>query len=246
MFAVCIGKINSKSNFNGFYLGIDASLVRYGGTVENRVDNDITSISNNGYVYQYQISYETKGGISDLTPKLQMSAGYGTIFKDGSNSPLYFGGEIFADTAPMKDEYYVNGLLGGGTVYTIQSSVESDYSFGGALKLGLQVMPHFMFYALLGVELGNFRYKFYSTDIGDYSFDKNQFGFKTGIGIEQMLSKKLSLKIQYSFTDYAGFNNTTSRVLRDQPRYKQILNSYDAVNINRSAITVGLVYHFTT
>jgi opacity protein-like surface antigen len=158
-----------------------------------------------------------------------------------------------------------------GTVDLYSSvDVKSDWSYGAALKLGYLVTPKTMIYLLLGAEYSKFKVDVNHTgiepfiitdpsldldmrDITDsYSYEENKVAFVPGIGIETMLTDKLSLKAEYTYADYGDLDTQhhdatyESSTTVDSTVYDTEVNvhSEDKVDLKRGLFSLGLAYHF--
>lgn len=105
--------------------------------------------------------------------------------------------------------------------------LKSDFSYGAALKFGYLITPKTMFYILAGIEHTKFDVDVnHSFAAGHsqtpdttptsnwsrgysyhYGFDENKWAFVPGVGIETMLTDKLSLSAQYTYADYGNISH---------------------------------------
>lgn len=105
--------------------------------------------------------------------------------------------------------------------------LKSDWSYGGALKFGYLITPKTMFYLLAGIEHTKFDVDVNHDFAAGYSqtpdttptsswsrgysyhygFDESKWAFVPGIGIETMLTDKLSLSAQYTYADYGNVSH---------------------------------------
>ena len=112
-----------------------------------------------------------------------------------------------------------------------------------------------MIYLLAGIENSRFKADVSHPDLGgeinirdSYSFSANKWVFVSGIGIETMLSDKVSLKAEYTYADYGTFDSSHSKQL--SPSVGALIPttyyecSSDKINLNRGLFTLGLSYHF--
>jgi opacity protein-like surface antigen len=145
--------------------------------------------------------------------------------------------------------------------------VKSDWSYGAALKLGYVVTPKTMIYVLLGAEYSKFKVdashslddatEFPTTDVDfggltdSYSYDENKVAFVPGVGIETMLTDKLSLKAEYTYADYGSIVSKTHEGsyevdVTDPTIVTANVNTHaeDKVDLKRGLFSLGLAYHF--
>lgn len=251
--------------FDGFVVGVDAGMQHLNGNVQDSTGYT-TDVYNNdrlvGTTYTDTPTLNTDIGDNVLGGGI--FAGYGKVF----NQSYYIGGEIYARYAHNTTNTNVDSDIvfldeGDAIDYGFLSTsinVNSDWSYGAALKLGYLVTPKTMIYLLAGVEYSKFSLDVNHTLSSEegpassfsysYSFDNNKLAFVPGVGIETMLTDKLSLKAEYTYVDYGKFshNNNSSSLISNpsEPSSFAILNnpSEDQVDIKRGLFTLGLAYRF--
>jgi opacity protein-like surface antigen len=217
------------SLLNGWYMGIGPELTALTGQVKvKRLD------------MRYNSTEENSPCISSYYPGIQIFGGYGNNYRQ-----WYVGSELFADYSPVKSEHTNDG---GNVIYQTLWKLRSDFSYGAALRGGYMLSPRLMIYALLGADLTQFRINSYK---GDYyhiaKFDaspqktKDIIGFMPGIGIESMLYKNLSVRMQYTYTLYRSitdsyliYENGSTYMNPFEDKYKPAI----------SAFSLLLSYHF--
>lgn len=270
--------------FDGFVVGLEGGMQHLAGNVKDnasQVSSDETTYIRQKITQVYFASDTNSldNDVADNTLSGGLFAGYGKVF----NSAYYIGGELYGRYAHNTINTHSSGVLNlfqlntsdpnwTSEKFSTSINVDSDWSFGGALKLGYLVTPKTMIYLLAGVENSRFKVdvnhtvsdpKILSNGIPfpwstNYSFSENRWAFVPGIGIETMLSDNLSLKAEYTYADYGSFSNdntahsssviydaTTNAVIPTiKEQYDTTLSSNDKVKLNRGLFTLGLSYHF--
>ena len=260
--------------FSGFYAGLGVGANYVTGNVKNDIvdtevlyDNNMNQIGGSMVGYSFNENLNAFGFVGDIF------GGYGKTF-----NRFYIGGELFGrgivnKASESKSQTVIPGLSG-------KTEIDRNqyYSFGSDIRAGFLVTPRIMIYALAGVDVSQFNYQvkhegtsaFYGmapnpslasdplAASNEQDFNKIQPGFMPGIGIEAMLTNKLSLRAQYTYTIYGStsekynFINNASYVT-DISVPNIITSSSVAVNssgelkadtISNNAVTVDLTYHF--
>jgi opacity protein-like surface antigen len=163
---------------------------------------------------------------------------------------------------------------------TLDADLYNYCSFGGDLRFGYLITPKIMVYLLAGIDVAPFQYTVNYNGTASYDLynliDGNLYpeslsaggssrdtswktGFSPGIGVEAMLTNKLSLRAQFVYTYWGdgGFNSSSSYTSGnggskgEKPAYFEFADTYtsnvasgDANSIQRGILTVDLVYHF--
>jgi len=219
------------SLLNGRYLGIGPELTALTGQVKVSIINT-----------KYNFTEKNSPCLSSYYPGVQIFGGYGNSYKQ-----WYVGSELFADYSPIKSEHTNDG---GNVIYQNLWKLRSDFSYGAALRGGYMLSPRLMLYALLGADLTQFRINSYK---GDYfhilpaKFDtspqktKDVIGFMPGVGMESMLYKNLSVRMQYTYTLYPDITDSYIIPANGSTFKNQFKDKYEpAIN----AFSLLLSYHF--
>ena len=127
-------------------------------------------------------------GVSFFDVNLKGAQGIGTIGFDFRLSSVWVLG-LFAD--------YAFGDVGGG--FGERSTIDRQWAVGG--RLGVLATPSTLLYASAGYTAADFKFIFDGPERKG-SLD----GFFVGIGVEQAFSRRLSLKLDYRFSDYGDFD----------------------------------------
>lgn len=223
--------------FDGFVVGATGGVAHEIGRVKHTAADAVFDLDEQGQVITsefgvFSTSLENYVGSTDLDGGI--FAGYGKTL----NSNFYLGAEIFAryahakpETKTSHDQFEVNPLSSIPLANLSQSyvKVDSDFSYGGALKGGYLITPKTMFYVLAGIEYTKFNvnvgHMFIGTDehiinndailthpfvVNNYSFSKGKVAFMPGVGLETMLTDNFSLKAEYTYACYGDLSKTNS------------------------------------
>ena len=228
-----IPTIEDLADYNpldGFYFGAGGNLTALNGSADLKYVNPVTSAwSKKNYK------------ISSYTPGLTGFAGFG-----GSYQQLYLGSEFFASYAPLESKSTIDS---GCSAHLTRAKIKSDYSLGADMRFGYLLSPTTMIYALLGANFTQFKVK--SDDGSGYvppyldfnanspAMTKDEVGFMPGVGIESIIYKHLSLRVQYAYTLFPTF--TDSYKITWAGGEKNAKMKYDP---SENTFTVAVAYHF--
>lgn len=150
-------------------------------------------------------------------------AGYGQYF----NNMFYLAGELNYNFSDAEAKYSVGNALS-----AYNASISGRNSFGVSLIPGVKVTDASLLYAKIGYVRTNFKATESQTGAltGNYntSVSKNVSGTDYGVGMETLVSDKLSVRAEYNYINYNSFTNATSGS-KFSPKDNQFM--------------VGLVYH---
>jgi outer membrane immunogenic protein len=110
-----------------------------------------------------------------------------------------------------------------------------DHSFGVSLLPGFLLTDTTLFYGRLGYSLGNF--KIFTTDVSLSDTNKNLSGFRYGLGLEQSLTPRVAMRLEYSHIEYQG----TSTYTKD-PLSTVVKNTQYSPTTNQ--FEFGVIYRF--
>lgn len=256
--------------FSGFNLGANLGIQHEVGNMNNDFLNTYTNTvaTEIPYTYTTQYNFSQSSDLGSTDFNAGISLGYGMTF----NTSFYAGLEAFGRYAHAKTntnlDYYYNEADDGVVDYYENGNssvdVKTDWAFGGDVKLGYLVTPKTLFYVLAGVEAQRLNvdvnHLLSRTGTGDvpyshvtaygYSFDKTKAAFMPGVGIETMLTDKLSLDARYTYAWYGStgddFVNPTQSFTPITMQTTTTLDSasHTDVKLNRGLYTLGLTYHF--
>jgi opacity protein-like surface antigen len=255
--------------FDGFYLGIGAGMSHtYAKDYANVADTVLVYVSKNNDTNTIveQIPAYLKADLGDINGAGNIFAGWGKAFNNNHNG--YFGVELFGRYAPsnMSTEQNNQDILNNyrqsvKSNFSLETKLSNDYSFGGDIRLGYLITTQIMIYALAGIDIGKFSYEVnhYSTLLNNDNTDLTanssgkadiwRYGFMPGIGIETMLSDKVSVRTQYTYTYFGNVDASAVPATSDstsQITSKALLSKTNgnAHSIQRGLFTVDLTYRF--
>lgn len=148
----------------------------------------------NAHFVQGNSNVNDKSHLSSIDMFGTLFAGYGYVHKH-----FYLGEELNASISGIDSEASNNEtthLAFSSTNYTM------NRSFGASLLPGLLITDKTLLYSRFGYANGNL--KITTNDVSLANVNKNLDGFRFGAGIKQMLSKKVSLRLEYSQINYAS------------------------------------------
>lgn len=198
---------NNTSPFSGFFVGLGGNVAMLTGDYYiNFVDIDLN------------LKEKTGAGIN-------LNTGYGQSW-----SWFYLGGEAFFNYTPINTEVGEIEYSG----HTIKlAGVETKPDYGVALKLGVVPAEKTLLYGLLGLDIIDVNFKPLIVD-GEQIFAEETRTIASGmlgLGIEQQLTDKVSLRAQYA---YVSGSDTDSFAFI----------TFSRLNIERGILSLGLTYRF--
>lgn len=198
---------NNTSPFSGFFLGLGGNVAMLTGDYYiNFVDIDLN------------LKEKTGAGIN-------LNTGYGKSW-----SWFYLGGEAFFNYTPINTEAGEIEYSG----HTIKlAGIETKPDYGVALKIGVVPAEKTLLYALLGVDIMDIEVTPLIVDGEQIFSGENRIigSGVVGLGIEQQLTDKVSLRAQYAYVGGSDVDNFASI-------------NFDRLNINRGVFSLGLTYRF--
>lgn len=161
--------------------------------------------------------------------------GVGTIL-DGLSATGWQGGPVVGCDMQFSEKW-VAGLFGTYEFGKANSdnvvlgnplnySIQNEWTLGG--RIGYLLSPHTMVYGLVGYS---------QADVGDVNINglsiDNMKGYALGAGLETALTEKVSLKLEYKYTQYAdsdiGFKG---------------IGTVAGMDTDAHAVRLGVNYHF--
>lgn len=235
--------------FSGFYAGLGGGI-SYTSSHANVVSNFYDHED-----YYPHLTSSLDENINDIMGAGEIFAGFGKNFSFGSfgSNNFYLGLELFGKLSPSRMEDHTSS--DGDVINNLKTVTSNYYSFGGDLRFGYLINPKILAYILLGIDTAKFKNE--TTYFGpgnpygasnDIYEDSSSWmaGLMPGVGIEAMITKKLSLRTQFVYTYWGngdfGINSTYS-----YPGGSDIYTysiSGDIDKIQRGLLTVDLTYHF--
>lgn len=265
-----------QNYFDGFYAGLGIGAANLQGKIENNLNDSEEYLyqtvnandPNNTYNFVLDSSsrdYNLNKGFNKWGFVGQVFGGYGKTLLQH----LYLGGELFIRATPVKANISTTQTVKGSKGET-SIDVENYTSAGAAARVGFLITPKIMIYGLFGIDntFINDHIKHNGTAVANgsefpeatigidktVSTDHVLSGLMPGIGIEAMVTNKLSLRAQYTYsfyqsdkTEYYNNQRSFSKVTSVSNIYNWYGNSEGNIknkNLSRNAITVDLTYHF--
>lgn len=249
--------------FNGFYAGLGA------GIEHATSDFDHSAIYTENYATDDVVprvltdTFETPENFSlkDNVFAANAFVGFGQVL----NSNWYLGAEVFGRYADAEERGGQTVIFRPGepaaneSTYTTEARLKSDFSAGADLRFGYLFTPKTLVYVLGGAEYSEFDASVFQ-DIGsphnqgqfpiNYSQDKHEIAFMPGVGIETMLTDKLSLRGQYTYADYSSFTAGYGPVkvlighASDQTPLYKTYSASSKFDPARGVFTLDLAYHW--
>lgn len=210
-----VAPCNSLTLKDGFYVGLQGGYDSYRARrTESFTDSD-------GDRFASSNVQNATGFVGGLF------AGYGKYFDN-----FYLGAEIFANGSGAEATNSFNSSNDGQNVSgSIKTTVGASY--GVALLPGLKLNDSSLGYIRLGYNRANLKGQESFTDDGvtaSTSKSNTQGGFNYGVGIETAIAQNVSLRGEYSHTDYGSFSNA---------------NAGSKYTFTDNQFMLGLNYHFS-
>lgn len=186
------------------------------------------------------------GGFDNLTQPNKFSktsaaaglfAGYGMKFSGfWTAAELFYQFDRLNNTNKFKVISYVQDK---------KLQTNSTGAYGAAAHLGFVPSNNCIAYAILGLEVRNFKVKFAdgSTDIAASINKKyNSIAFAPGLGVRFSLTKNISVRTEYKYAMHRSKNITSSAVNRNAGGTRDALTLKNAPKVH--SFNLGLVYSF--
>ena len=170
--------IASAETFNGGYVGIQGG---YESTKADVTDTGQGAFA--GINFKDQISLTGANG--------GLFAGYGKKFDN-----LYLGGEIEGSLSGADSKTSLTTGAG-----TITMNLEHKYDYGASIRAGMFPTKDTLIYGKVGFVRGEFK----DTSV---NFTKTVNGLRFGIGSETAIAPNLSVRADWSYTDYSKASYT--------------------------------------
>ncbi|MDR3477163.1 MAG: outer membrane beta-barrel protein [Gammaproteobacteria bacterium] len=199
---------------DGFYVGAQVGYDSYRVRENVGIASGVSALSANPVI-------NSTGFVGGLL------AGYGQYF----NSMYYLGGELFVNTSGASQSNNAT-FTSGATVAQTNTKFTVGTSWGIGLLPGIKVNDSTLVYIRLGYNQARLKGRQNYTLAGvTAGTSKNnwQGGFNYGLGMETAIYPNLSLRTEYSHTNYNSFNNNLSGT-----KFNPADNQY----------MLGLIYHF--
>jgi len=248
-----VSKLDFKKNyFDSAYVGIGAGVLHVGGDVKNTILDRFIDIDGDD-IFEYTNVISNNNAV-DTNFAGNIFVGFGKKFES-----FYLGSDLFFTYSHIDIDKARNYIMSGETIDGIESAnlystvdLKSSYFYGFDFRLGHLIDDKSIFYALVGVEFGDFEYKvshineFIPDDFGEYkySFSKTEPAIRIGIGVETFFYKNLTLRFEYVYSDYKQFESH-KEIRKIIESGDEFYNSFadDKVNMSSGLLSLNLVYH---
>jgi opacity protein-like surface antigen len=185
----------SVNNFDGFYLGAHAGVLK----------GDSSNSTNVWFGDNYSLT--NKAMKSESKPTFGLHLGYGKQI-----NKFYIGAEILSNFIKHEDSGESQSIdIANQCILTNKIKIKmSGLQYGIDLRPGFVINPTTLFYGRLGIMLSRFklsslnRINIIYASSADFNFTKSQYkpGLRLGLGVEEYLSHKISLHLEYIYTYY--------------------------------------------
>jgi len=238
--------------FSGVYLGVGTGVSNTKSNISNIVEDIIENniVDNSPFEIDFlnEINSDKAGNTQGI---FHIFTGFGKVL----NEYFYLGGELFIKYAPTANDISVKRFHGRNEneIKTNDSLTEIN------LKNIYLVTNKIMFYGLIGLDNRFFKYRVKHKIVPfgvvlfdpsfflqyDYGFKKNKLALTPGIGIEAMVYKNISLRLQYSYSTYEKIKHhndySTNYVLEDV-EYDYNSHAEDTIDLSKGVFTIDLSF----
>lgn len=227
--------------FNGWYAGAGVGVEHLTGSVDRFTDR-VESIDG----ITREAKFSAHDDIGDTSLDGGIFAGYGQVL----NTAYYLGAEAFARYAHLTATNSSFSERESDLSTYNSLSVDTKWAYGAALKFGYLPTAKTMIYVLAGVETAKFDCHGSHAESGsegfshDYDFDKQAVAFMPGVGIETMLTDKISLRGQYTYADYSNFSHHATFTEENGQRIMTNFAYDDKVDPERGLFTLDVTYRW--
>lgn len=193
---------------DGFYMGVGAGYTVFG-LNENLTTSQIPGVS-------FNPSLSSKGWVNG-----QLFGGYGQYF-----DRLYFGGEVFVQTARASTDFDVVT-----TVANYHLDLVARNSLGAAILPGLRMNRTTLFYGRVGYKRTFFSVRETgASSLGTFNTRSTLWvnALEYGLGLESTFSPYFSARAEYTYSAYSSFDTDLSA----------------KISPNNHQFSAGVIYHF--
>lgn len=239
--------------FDGWYAGLGAGVQHVTGSSSHSIHEVFTPFSDLPRQAPTVSDYSFYNDMGNTTLDGGIFFGYGQVF----NTSYYVGGELFGRYAHATVDSVNTFPLAAAdrpiTEATSSLNVNTKLAYGADVRLGFLPSDKTLIYAVLGVESAKFDcHAGLSSADGfidhGYDFDKQAVAFMPGVGIETMLTNRISLRGQYTYADFASFSHSdyfkTEKVVQRDLVDTYEFTSTDKIDPARGLFTLDLTYRW--
>ena len=232
----------TTSAFEGSYIGGSVGAAR--GAVSTKTSTFMGANSFFTLTDPSQVSAAGSGKLSETNLSGGIFGGYGKRFDN-----LYLGLEASLHSLSLDDSrsQTVNYLTAPASRFTIKQSIKADWEGTLRARLGV-VQDKWIAYVTGGLAVTHAKYSTSFSDnfaLGTTARDstaKTLYGWTAGFGAEYMLSRSLSIRGEYLYSD---FGRVESSSLTKNPSYPALSNTLkSSADLTTSILSVGLSYRF--
>lgn len=258
-------------SFNGRYIGVGGGGLFSNGRTNILADNRNFFPNTINGSRDMHFFYNANKNLKSSSPEGVLFVGYGKSW-----NPFYLGGELFASVSSSKMRGQgVGGELGDGAFgfELLTSAADSrvklfPLGFGADLRPGVLITPLTLFFGRIGVAVnkvkfrpnifGTSHYHFVIPPAGDFTFplslsstvNRAALGLRLGAGLERRLSRRLTLRLDYTYTFYQPLRlngSITEAIPSFNPSIgagSTTVSNSSKVKLASNAILLGLSYYF--
>lgn len=228
---ICTSAFAAKSDFTGFYVGVRAGEMM----AQAKVETHSSATFINQYDDDNQLAVNGSNNIWNNSLAGDLFFGYGKFV---NNSNFYLGGEGFVQIAQpegtLNMSAYHQEPNDDGDYETLTNSTETSLGtigFGVDFRPGYLIDPQTLVYGRIGLAFNREtidsrnNFDFYnvfdeitSKNTLNASHTRDAIGFRLGVGAERKICSKLSVTVDYVYTDYQTVSaNGVGDVTTDYP-----------------------------
>lgn len=219
--------------FHGFYLAGAA-----GGNIMNeQADRDLVASTPGqlALVFPADITLQGSSGASWL------GAGYSHPFHSG----FVLAGEFTAGISNPEVSHRNELMIAGNLVESkIESELKNDFSL--VFKPGFIIKKNSQIYALVGARWGKVESTLTTDTLDVIVTDQEsgyQLGYTLGLGLEHLITEKLTLGLEYAYTDYGDINSPKTLSYINNGMLIQINDNSD-LSMSTNTLGARLSYFF--
>jgi len=258
---MCSTAFAAKSDFTGYYVGARAGEM----ITQTKIENNSSAMFENTYDSENVLAANSSNNVSNNSLAGDLFFGYGKFV---NNSRFYLGGEGFIQVAQPEGTLNASSFHaqpGDDSDYeTLSTSTETSLErvgFGVDFRPGYLLDNQTLVYGRLGLafnrETVNAKNSFVFHDIDDDTTTTNTLnasrtddtvGYRLGLGVERKVNSRLSMTVDYIYTNYKRVNvSGTGDVRTDFDGGSSTVTNGFVNNANGSIATqemlIGLKYN---
>ncbi|RUR15680.1 hypothetical protein ELY21_14330 [Legionella sp. km535] len=213
--------LSASSAHSGFYAGMGTGS----DTVDVAMRSRITG-PNPGHPANFDVINKSHASATGIFGSL--FAGYGTL----AYKNFYFAAEANGTLSATQSNSYNFEFIHNTFSHTV---IKLKNTIGISILPGYQYSSDTLFYGRLGLTSGRFQVN--TTDISLANFSKKRTGFRYGLGINQNITNRLALRMDYSRITYNDTNTSTFDPVG-------VVIKSTQMTPNEQLVEFGLVFNF--